>query len=178
MDSRNLPYGGAEIVALRKTGKRPADMLLISCIGHLQGERNPTVLAKPERAYDWRFVVGLRILLVVQTDTPGLAGIVRAIELANPATFGVWFADRQNGLNLCIDGFRPQSKALRKMSCTQRANLAGLGSDRPRGECLAAIAGQVRARAVANAGRFDPALIEAAQAGFARIFGKAWGAAA
>ncbi len=172
------PYGAAEIIALRSKGKRPADMVLVSFIGPLNGERNPVVIARPDRAYDWRFVLALPLLVVARTDTKHLATAVQAIESVRPATLGVWFADRQDGINVVIEGYRPRSKAGRRMLCSQRADLAGLGADRPRQECLIAIAGQVKARAMANADRFDAALVEMAQAGFRQLFGSAWGVAA
>ena len=173
-----LPYGAAEIVTLRQAGKRPADMVLVTLLGPLKGERNHLVVARPERTYDWRFVIGLEILLICKTDTKHLASTVQAIDAGNPATLAVWFTDQQDGVNVLIDGYRPVTKSGRRMSCGQRADLAGMGSDRSRTECLALIAKQTKARAMANAGRFDAALLESAQAGFARIFGKAWGAAA
>ncbi len=173
-----VPYGAAEIIALRSKGKRPADMVLVSFVGPLNGERNPVIIARPERAYDWRFVMALQLLVVARTDTKHLAAAVKAIEAGTPATMSVWFADRQDGINVVIDGYHPRTKTGRRMPCSQRADLAGLGSDRPRSECLVSIAGQVKARAMENAGRFDAALVEMAQAGFRQLFGSAWGAAA
>lgn len=173
-----LPCGAAEIVALRSSGKRPADMLLISLVGTLNGETNPAIIARPERTYDWRFVVGLSLLVVARTDTQHLAGTVKAIEAAEPAGLSVWFAEQQDGINVLIDGYRPRTKTGRRMGPQQRASLAGLGSASGRAECLQQIAGQVKARATANADRFDTALVEMSTAGFRHIFGAAWGAAA
>lgn len=173
-----LPYGAAEIVTLRQAGKRPADMVLVSLVGPLKGERNHLIVARPERTYDWRFLVGLEVLLVCKTDTQHLVPTVRAIDAGNPASLSVWFADQQDGVNVLIDGYRPATKPGRRMSCAQRADLAGLGSDHPRSECLALIAQQTKARAMGNAGKFDAALLASAQVGFQHIFGGAWGAAA
>lgn len=171
-----LPYGAAEIVALRTAGKIPADMLLISFVGPLR-EINPVIIAQPSRTYDWRFVVALPLLIVVTTDTPHLAGIVKAIEAATPSTLSVWFADQQDGINVLIDGYRPHTKTGRRMGLAQRAMLAGLGSTESASECLQQIAGQVKRRAMENADRFDAALVEMATAGFRRLFGVAWGGA-
>ena len=177
MNARDLPYGAAEIVALRSNGQRPADMVLVSLIGPLNGETNPAIIARPERSYDWRFVVGLSLLVVARTDTPHLAGIVKAIDAVAPASLSVWFADQQDGINALLDDYRPRTKAGRRMGAQQRASLAGLGSVSSRAECLQQIAGQVKRRAMENAGRFDSTLVEMATAGFCRIFGAAWGAA-
>lgn len=176
MSTQSLPYGAAEIVALRTAGKRPADMLLISMIGPLR-ETNPVVIAQPSRSYDWRFVVDLQALVVVTTDTPHLAGIIKAIDAAAPASLSVWFADRQDGVNVLFDGYSPRTKTGRRMDVAQRATLAGLGSNGSISDCLQQIAGQVKRRAMENADRFDAVLVEMATAGFRRIFGAAWGAA-
>lgn len=173
MNVRDLPYGAHEIVELRSTGKRPADLVLISFVGSLR-ENNPVVIAKAERPYDWRFLVGLSVALVIKTDTPNLAGIVKNIEAVNPATLSVWFSDRQDGLNISLQGYRPGTKTGRRIGVRQRAAWAGLGSDRPPEDCLVMIANQTKRRAMENAGRFDSALVEMAHAGFRRIFGKAW----
>ncbi len=176
MNARDLPYGAREIAELRSTGKRPADMVLVSLVGPLR-ETNPVIVAQPSRAYDWRFLIGLHVAVVVETDTPNLPGIVKAIEGENPATLSVWFADRQDGVNIALHGYRPQTKTGRRMGIMQRVAWAGLGSDKSAGECLMLIASKTKRRAIENAGRFDAALVEMAQAGFRRIFDKAWEAA-
>lgn len=171
-----LPYGAAEIVALRSTGKRPADLLLISLVGPLR-ETNPIIIAQPSRSYDWRFVVALPVLIVATTETPNIAGLVKAIDAAAPATLSVWFADQQDGINVLLNGHRPRTKTGRRMGLAQRVTLAGLGSNESAGDCLRQIAGQVKRRAMENADRFDPTLVEMATAGFRRTFSAAWGAA-
>ncbi len=174
MNARDLPYGAREIAKLRSTGKRPADLVLISLVGPLR-ENNPVVIAKPERSYDWRFTVGLSVAVVVTTDTPNVPGIIKAIEAANPSTLSVWFADKQDGLNISLQGYRPSTKTGRRIGVSQRAAWAGLGTDKPAADCLVLIASQVKRRAMENAGRFDSALVEMAHAGFRRVFGKSWG---
>lgn len=170
-----LPYGAAEIVALRSTGKRPADLLLISLIGPLR-ETNPAISAQPSRSYDWRFVVALPVVVIAETATQRLGLIVKAIDGESPQSLSVWFADKQDGVNILVDGYRPRSKTGRSMGPQQRANLAGLGSASSRAECLQQIAGQVKRRAMDNAANFDAALVGMATAGFRQIFGQAWGA--
>lgn len=171
-----LPYGAAEIVALRRAGKCPADLLLISLIGPLR-ETNPVIIAQPSRIYDWRFVIGLPVVVIAETATQRLGLIVKAIEGESPRWLSVWFADQQDGVNILIDGYRPQTKTGRCMGVAQRVAFAGLGSKESAGECLQQIAGQVKRRAMENADRFDAALVEMATAGFRRIFAQAWGAA-
>jgi len=172
-----LPYGAAEIVALRTAGKRPADLLLISLVGPLSGETNPAIVAKPGRSYDWRFLVGLDVLIVATTSTLYLASLAKEIETAGLASLSVWFADQQDGINVLIDGYRPQTKSGRRMGVAQRVTLAGLGTSESSSECLHRIAGEVKRRAMANADRFDAALVDMGTNGFRRTFGAAWGAA-
>jgi hypothetical protein len=176
MNARDLPYGAREIAALRLTGQRPADLVLISFLGPLR-ETNPVIVAQPSRSYDWRLLVGLQVAIVLKTDTPNRAGIVREIEAANPCSLSVWFADRQDGLNIALHGYRPRTKSGRRMGIVQRVAWAGLGTNKPARDCVMQIAGQAKRRALDSAGRFDSALVEMAHVGFRRIFGKAWEAA-
>lgn len=177
MNPRDLPYGAKEIAELRTIGKRPADMVLVSLVGPLR-ESNPVIVTKPERAYDWRFLVGLAVAIVAKTDTPNLAGVVKAIEAANPASLSVWFADRQDGINLRIGRYQPDTKTGRRIGVCQRAAWAGLGSERPAGECLALIACETKQRAMQHSGHVDPAMVEMAHSGLKRIFGQSWEIAA
>ena len=176
MNARDLPYGAREIAELRSAGQRPADLVLISFLGPLR-ESNPVIVAQPSRSYDWRFIVGLHVAVVVETDTPNVASIVKAIEAAAPASLSIWFADRQNGVNIALHGYRPHTKGGRRMGIMQRVAWAGLGTDKPASDCLVLIACQVKRRAIENAGRFDAALVEMAHAGFRSLFGEAWEAA-
>jgi hypothetical protein len=124
-----MPYGGSEIAMNRSAGKRPADMVLVSMIGPL-GEKNPVVVAKPGRSYDWRFLVGLDVLVVAdsKTDKPSVRRVLDGL-LALPTEYlGVWIADRNNGFNVAWGSVivRPRG-LLRHMFADQRASLSGLG---------------------------------------------------
>lgn len=173
MNARDLPHGAREIAELRSTGQRPADLVLISFIGPLR-ESNPVIVAQPSRSYDWRWLVGLSVAVVATTDTLNLGGIVKAVKAAKPGSLSVWFANKQDGVNVIIQGYRPATKGGRRIGICQRVAWAGLGTDKPASECLTLIARQAKRRAIENAGRFDAALVEMAQAGFRHIFGKAW----
>jgi len=122
----DLPYGAAEIIATRKAGKRPADMILISLVGPLR-EQNPVVVAKAEKAYDWRFLTRLEVLIVATTATSkaSLARLVESILPNKPAYIGVWFADRQAGMNVAFGGWRLSSG--RGMGTQEREALVGIG---------------------------------------------------
>jgi len=123
----DLPYGAAEIVATRKAGKKPADMILVSLVGPLR-EQNPVVVARAEKAYDWRFLTRLEVLIVATTATSkaSLARIVESILPHKPAYLGVWFADRQAGMNVAFGGWRLSSG--RGMGAKDREAFAGIGA--------------------------------------------------
>ncbi len=122
----DLPYGAAEIIATRKAGKKPADMILISLVGPLR-EQNPVVVARAEKAYDWRFLTRLEVLIVATTATSkaSLARLVESILPHKPAYIGVWFADRQAGMNVAFGGWRLSSG--RGMGTQEREALVGIG---------------------------------------------------
>lgn len=124
-----LPYGANEIVALRRQGKRPADMILVSLIGPLRREVNPQVIAKPGRAYDWRFLVGLDVLLVAsaEIEKADVRRVADAIAAESPAYLGVWFGDKQQGQHIAWGRFRPKSKAAKRMFAFDKKEFSGIG---------------------------------------------------
>ena len=123
-----LPYGGREILELRLSRQKPADMVLVSLIGPLR-ELNHVVVARPERAYDWRFLAGLEVLIVASMGVPAeqINRATTAILGVSPEYLGVWFSDRQNGLNLAFGSWKPRTKTCRKMGFADRRMLAGVG---------------------------------------------------
>jgi len=124
-----LPHGGAEILALRKAGKRPAELVIVSLIGLLR-EMNPVVVANPLRAYDWTFLVDLPVLVVANSDTPQTAvrGVLDAIKTMPACSLSLWLADRQIGQHLIIDGVSASPNGLlRHMDAQDRRNYAGIG---------------------------------------------------
>lgn len=173
MRKHPFPYGAAEIVALRSAGKRPADTVSVSLIGPLR-DRGPVVIAQPDRSYDWRFLVGLDVLLVANAGTSAVREILRAIDQEAPASLQLWLADVQDGAVVQIAGWRPATRTGRRMNLSQRISLAGLGSPLGREICMQRIAAEAKARAMENADRFDAALMSLATAGYRSLFGRAW----
>lgn len=173
MRNHATPYGAAEIIAMRSSGKRPADTVLVSLIGPLR-ERGPVVIAQPGRAYDWRFLVGLDVLLVANAGTSTVRETLRVIDHEAPASLQLWLADAQDGAIVQIAGWRPATKTGRRMDLSQRVALAGLGSPLGREVCLQKIAAEAKVRAIANVGRFDGAMVSLATAGYRAIFGRTW----
>lgn len=130
MSALSFPYGGREIAELRSTGKRPADMVLLSLIGPLRGEVNPVVIANPARPYDWRFLRGLDVLVVAHAgaDKRAVQRVAEAVKAISPEYLGLWFADLQNGLNCIVGGVEARPRGLlRYMGSAERESFAGLG---------------------------------------------------
>lgn len=120
-----VPYGAQEIINNRMIGKRPADMVLVSLVGPLR-EVNPVVVAKPGRAYDWRFLARLEVLIVASTaiDRGAVKRVVDAVLLHKPGYLGVWFADRQVGMHVAFGCWRLRSG--RGMGAYDRKAFAGI----------------------------------------------------
>lgn len=75
-----LPYGGEALVKRRLAGHGPRDMVIVSCVGFVPAMfqlNSAKFIVHPDRKYDWRFLTGLEICLLVQ---PGIPGINRLIE--------------------------------------------------------------------------------------------------
>lgn len=121
-----VPYGAQEIINNRMIGKRPADMVLVSLVGPLR-EVNPVVVAKPGRAYDWRFLARLEVLIVASTaiDRGAVKRVVDAVLPHRPGYLGVWFADRQVGMHVAFGCWRLRSG--RGMGEQDRRAFKGIG---------------------------------------------------
>jgi len=76
------------ILKARLKGMRPEHMVAISMVGPL-GLDNPTVFAKPEVKYDWRWVRGLDVCLYLE-DSQDWPGIAKDIALQHPQHFSLW----------------------------------------------------------------------------------------
>lgn len=133
MNARDLPYGAREIAELRNIGKRPANLILLSLIGPLQGETNPVVIASLGKTYDWRFLIRLDVLVVAKSDMAHLP-IRRLLDdlKALPVRYlGIWMADLQQGRNLIVDGVTARPNGLlRYFDAETRRGFAGIGRAR------------------------------------------------
>lgn len=138
MDTRSLPYGAAEIIAARMQGKRPADLVLLSLIGPLRGENNPVVIAQPGRRYDWRFLTGIECLVVSDSTQPkhAVRAIMDQLKTLQPTYLGLWFADRQQGINFIVGGIIARPRGLfRYMTVADRQNFYGIGQRQEHLQC-------------------------------------------
>lgn len=91
-----LPTGAKPIVDARIAGKRPDDLLIVSLVGRLNGERNPVVLADGD---DWRFIEGMQVCLFARKGTPFQQ---RAAEVAfyGPKWLGLWDVENHEGADV------------------------------------------------------------------------------
>lgn len=101
--SMHLPSGAYPILKARLSGKKPAEMVLISTIGELN-EGNPVVTfpqGDDPRQYDWRCLMGLETAVVFVESTKLTARVIASRLLAAPAGLGeqvyLWRADQQKG---------------------------------------------------------------------------------
>lgn len=83
-----LATNAQPILAARMKGLKPSDMVIVSLVGPV-GMENPTVFAKPEVAYDWRWVRGLDICLYLNDDQDW-PDILKAIALQRPEHLNLW----------------------------------------------------------------------------------------
>ena len=119
-----LPFGAQQIVSLRKRGKRPAEMVLVSFLGPLEGEINPVVMVRDEQ-YDFRFLHGLDVMLVCDMQTPRrlIKEIADDVMHIRPSYAGIWFKDIGDGVNLCWGQYKATGW-MRKWLPSERAAYA------------------------------------------------------
>jgi len=99
--SLRLPKGAYPIHQARLSGKKPADMVLISTVGSLPSEANPVVeIAEDDdpRQYDWRWSTGLQVAVVFAERTRLTARVI-ADQVLNSVSSQVylWRSDLQKG---------------------------------------------------------------------------------
>lgn len=99
-----LAIGALQIHKSRLSGKKPTEMVLVSVIGRLPNESNPTVVFNPDddpRQFDWRWSLGLDVVLVYSAETKTAAKRVlsRLLEqrYRGLAQVYLWDRDRQRG---------------------------------------------------------------------------------
>lgn len=121
-----LPHGGREIADLRAIGKAPADMVLVSLVGGINGETNPVVVAF-HAEYDWLFLTGLSVMIVanMQTEREKIVAVQNAILAIEPAYLGIAWLDKGDGLNIAWGGYRPKAKCLRRWSAADKRAWSG-----------------------------------------------------
>lgn len=115
------PHGADAIIELRKVGKKPADIILVSLIGFLKDEANPLVIVNNPDC-DFRFLHDLDVMIVCNMGTA--KDLINAIseEIVNviPSYCGIWFYDHADGINLCWGNFKASTKVFRNWTVSER----------------------------------------------------------
>ncbi|MBW9336221.1 hypothetical protein FEE59_22140 [Herbaspirillum sp. RU 5E] len=97
-----LPKGAQPILDARMRGQKPNELILVSLIGPL-AEANHTVFVNPNGAYDWRWVIGLQLCVMVNAETRQAArGVLLAIGKDSPAQLHVWNVDQFKGARVVV----------------------------------------------------------------------------
>lgn len=91
----NLATNADKILAARMRGMKPADMVVVSLVG-LVGLENPTVLANPAEAYDWRWVRDLNVCVYLNDDLDWPTAM-KSVAMQRPASLNLWNMEEQWG---------------------------------------------------------------------------------
>lgn len=126
------PNGAYPILNARLSGKKPAELILISTVGYLRGEDNPVVVVDPgvdPRDFDWRWSRGLETIVVFDEETKLTARVTTRCLLDQKhqgfAQTFLWRADKQRGW-VVMEGKDGESHLFRMMAGELRA-FRGLG---------------------------------------------------
>ena len=96
-----MPNGAAPILAARKQGKKPADLIILSMLGSLPNELNPVVQVTQSVNYDWGWLRGLQACFWVTPDTYQAKHIIDASK-ALPARLYLWDCANEKGFDLWV----------------------------------------------------------------------------
>lgn len=83
-----LAQNAQPILSARLRGFRPDEMIMVSITGRVY-TANQVVYAKPDEAYDWRWVRGLDICVRIAAQADWIPTL-EAIERCDPAYLCVW----------------------------------------------------------------------------------------
>lgn len=92
-----LPNGADAVIAARKKGMKPAELLIVSLVGKV-GEANHTIYANEKAEYDWRWLVGLQVCLYVNNATQW-RDTLAAIAKCRPQLLCLYNVDQFKGAN-------------------------------------------------------------------------------
>ncbi len=96
-----LPAGASQILAVRKSGKRPADMVIVSNVGKLPFE-NPIVMVDGIQNYDWRWLVNLPFVFYGSVDANLLTHLENACKALKghlPKSLLIWDSINNDGFS-------------------------------------------------------------------------------
>lgn len=97
-----IPKGAKPIIDARLRGQKPDELILVSLIGPI-GEKNHTVFVNPNGTYDWRWVIGLKLCLIVNAQTRQAArDLFLTIGQESPIQLHIWNADQFKGARVVV----------------------------------------------------------------------------
>ena len=92
-----------DIVDMRKSGKKPASWVLISFVGRVPVQDDGfTCYAKPELDYDWRWVIGLDVIVFGKKGQAS-AHHLKAMRNEQPKSLSLWDTDLKTGAEVHFD---------------------------------------------------------------------------
>jgi hypothetical protein len=93
-----LPRGAHEIAQARANGMRPELPVIVSMVGALPHEANPTVHADGPN-YDWRFLAELDVFVFVSPQSQSVQALLKAIAHQTERIF-LWDVVARRGMDL------------------------------------------------------------------------------
>lgn len=98
-----MATNAARIAELRKEGQHPASWVLVSFVGRAGDEDDGfTVYARPDSEYDWRWVVGLDLVVFARKGM-AVADSLKRIRNACPKSLDLWDVDLKAGASVGFD---------------------------------------------------------------------------
>jgi hypothetical protein len=109
-----IAANATQIVEMRKHGRQPGSWVLVSFVGKIDKQDDGfTVYASPESEYDWRWIVGLD-LIVFARKGQGIAHQLKAMRNDQPKTLSLWDVDAKTGAEVHFDYPAVHAEAHRK----------------------------------------------------------------
>lgn len=90
----NMPSGARAIVKARTAGQKPADGVIVSFVGQTDLEGHH-VFARSGEVYDWRFLRGLDVSIVVKAGVDARDAMRRIFSETLPTTGYPWIVDTE-----------------------------------------------------------------------------------
>lgn len=98
-----IAANAAQIVEMRKLGRQPASWVLVSFVGKIENDDNGfTVYAVPEREYDWRWVVGLDVIVFAKKGLD-IYRQLKTMRNERPKSLSLWDVETKIGGEVWFD---------------------------------------------------------------------------
>jgi hypothetical protein len=101
--------GAEKIIKARMAGMRPADPVVVSLIGPYAVD-NPTVIPEPGKQYDWRWVKGLEVALLIASSVDWKLTAFE-IKKAEPEYFCIWDTKSHRGAQVVWRPYQTKPEA-------------------------------------------------------------------